>query len=287
LSQLKDCSAIEGAGDFMARSEAEEKQTARLNKEFRDAQSPTLQAITNQVCDCYYIGNSWTTRGEADVMIERLRLMASHNLLDIGAGAGWPGLYLALQTGCRVTLLDLPETGLRLAEARAKADGMTSQLSAVHGDATDMPFPSKNFKAISHSDVLCCLQDKPAVLRECRRVINADGRMCFTVIRLADGLQRSAMDLALHAGPEFIRSEADYPSMLQSAGWEITQQDDITDEFLTSIKRMIIAEEEQHESLRMLRGDYANETARATWQARRQAVTDRLIFREFFLAVPA
>ena len=271
----------------MARSEAEEKQTARLNKEFRDAQSPTLQAITNQVCDCCYIGNSWTTRSEADVMIERLRLMTSHNLLDIGAGAGWPGLYLALQTGCAVTLLDLPETGLRLAEARAKADGMTSQLSTVQGDATDMPFPSESFTAISHSDVLCCLQDKPAVLRECRRVINADGRMCFTVIRLADGLQRSAMDLALQAGPEFIRSEADYPSMLQSAGWEITQQDDITDEFHSSIERMIVAEEEQYESLRALRGDDANERARANWQSRRQAVTDRLIFREFFSAVPA
>ena len=271
----------------MARSEAEEKQTARLNKEFRDAQSPILQAITNQVCDCCYIGNSWTTRSEADVMIERLSLMASHNLLDIGAGAGWPGLYLALQTGCAVTLLDLPKTGLWLAEARAKADGMTSQLSTVQGDATDMPFPSESFTAISHSDVLCCLQDKPAVLRECRRVINADGRMCFTVIRLADGLQRSAMNLALQAGPEFIRSETDYPSMLQSAGWKITQQDDITDEFLASIKRMIVAEEEQHESLRALRGDDADETARADWQSRRQAVTDRLILREFFSAVPA
>ena len=271
----------------MVQSLAEKKQTARLNKEFRDAQSPVLQAITNQVFDCCYIGNSWTTRSEADVMIERLCLMASHNLLDIGAGAGWPGLYLALQTGCAVTLLDLPETGLRLAEARAKEDGMTSQLSTVQGDATDMPFPSESFTAISHSDVLCCLQDKLAVLRECRRVINADGRMCFTVIRLADGLQRSAMNLALQAGPEFIRSKTDYPSMLQSAGWKITQQDDITDEFLASIKRMIVAEEEQHESLRALRGDDANETARANWQSRRQAVTDRLIFREFFSAVPA
>ena len=67
----------------------------------------------------------------------------------------------------------------------------------------------------------------------------------------------------------------------------VTQQDDITDEFLASIKRMIVAEEEQHESLRALRGDDANETARANWQSRRQAVTDRLIFREFFSAVPA
>ena len=270
----------------MVRSLAEEKQTARLNEEFRDAQSPVLQAITNQVCDCCYIGNSWTTRSEADIMIEHLRLRASHDLLDIGAGAGWPGLYLALQTGCAVTLLDLPEIGLQLAEARAEADGMTSQLSTVQGDAADMPFPSESFSAISHSDVLCCLEDKLAVLRECRRVINADGRMCFTVIRLADGLKETSMDRAVQAGPEFIRSEAHYPWMLQSAGWQITQQDDITGAFLASIERMIAAEKKQSESLRALRGDDASETAQVNWQSRLQAVADRLILREFFSVVP-
>ena len=271
----------------MTRSVAEEKQTARLNDEFRDAQSPVLQAITNQVCDCCYIGNSWTTRNQANMMIEHLRLRASHDLLDIGAGAGWPGLYLALQTGCAVTLLDLPEIGLRLAEARAEADGMASQLSIVQGDAADMPFPSESFSAISHSDVLCCLEDKLTVLRECRRVINADGRMCFTVIRLADGLKGPTMDRAVKAGPQFIRSEGHYPSMLKSAGWQIIQQDDITDAFLASTERMIAAEKKQSESLRTLRGGEANETAQVNWRSRLQAVADRLILREFFSVVPA
>ncbi len=271
----------------MARSVEEEKQTVRLNEEFRDAQSPVLQAITNQVCDCCYIGNSWTTRNEADMMIGHLRLKASHDLLDIGAGAGWPGLYLALQTGCAVTLLDLPEIGLRLAKARAEADGMASQLSIVQGDAADMPFPPKNFAAISHSDVLCCLEDKLTVIRECRRVINADGRMCFTVIRLADGLKGTAMDRALQAGPEFIRSEAQYPSMLQAAGWQIIQQDDITGAFLASIERMIAAEEQLSGSLKALRGAEANKKAQVNWRSRLQAVADRLILREFFLVAPA
>ena len=271
----------------MARSLAEKKQTARLNKEFRDAQSPVLQAITNQVCDCCYISNSWTTRNEADMMIEHLHLKASHDLLDIGAGAGWPGLYLALQTGCALTLLDLPEIGLRLAEARAEADGMAAQISTVQGDAADMPFPSESFTAISHSDVLCCLEDKLTVLRECRRVIDADGRMCFTVIRLADGLKGASIRRALQAGPEFIGSEAHYPSMLKSAGWQITQQEDITGAFLASTERMIAAEEKRSESLRALRGDEANETAMINWRSRLQVVADRLILREFFSVVPA
>ena len=95
------------------------------------------------------------------------------------------------------------------------------------------------------------------------------------------------MDRAVQAGPEFIRSEADYPSMLQSAGWQITQQEDITGAFLASTERMIGAEEKQSESLRALRGDEANEIAQANLRSRLQAVANRLILREFFSVVPA
>ena len=95
------------------------------------------------------------------------------------------------------------------------------------------------------------------------------------------------MDRAVQAGPEFICSEARFPSMLQSAGWQIIQQDDITGAFLASTERMIAAEEKQSESLRALRGDEANETAQVNWRSRLQAVADRLILREFFSVVPA
>ena len=75
--------------------------------------------------------------------------------------------------------------------------------------------------------------------------------------------------------------------MLESAGWKIIQQDDITGAFLASTERMIAAEEKQSESLRALRGDEANETAIVNWRSRLQAVADRLILREFFSVVPA
>ena len=95
------------------------------------------------------------------------------------------------------------------------------------------------------------------------------------------------MERALQSGPEFIRSEARYPSMLKSAGWKIIQQDDITGAFCASIERMIAAEEKQSESLKALRGDEVNEIAQANWQYKLQAVADGLILREFFSVVPA
>ena len=36
--------------------------------------------------------------------------------LDVGAGSGWPSLYLVRETGCEAALVDLPLEGLRRAD---------------------------------------------------------------------------------------------------------------------------------------------------------------------------
>ena len=92
----------------MTRSVEELAQTARLDDYYQQARSPILQDITNRVCGCGYVGTSYATRSEADLIVSSLALKPGEDLLDLGAGAGWPGLYLAKLSGCRVTLLDIP-----------------------------------------------------------------------------------------------------------------------------------------------------------------------------------
>ena len=50
------------------------------------------------------------------------------------------------------------------------------------------------------------------------------------------------MERAVEAGPEFIQSDGHHPSMFQSVGWQITEQDDIIGAFIASTERMIAAE---------------------------------------------
>src|SRR5712692_8962882 len=66
-----------------------------------------------------YGGNGYTTVAQADELADRLGLSSADWLLDVGAGCGWPGLYLARRTGCRVTVTDLPLEGMRRARQRA------------------------------------------------------------------------------------------------------------------------------------------------------------------------
>lgn len=160
-----------------------------------------------------------------------LGLQPSIRLLDVGAGSGWPGLYFAKETGCDVTLVDLPFTEIGVARQRAALDGVLDRSRVAVADGSWLPFRDGSFDAVSHSEVLCCLEDKRGVLEECRRVIRDDGRMVFNVIWITPGLLRSDHERALQAGPSFVEAETDYPSLLRQTGWTVTDCLDISGDY--------------------------------------------------------
>ena len=65
-----------------------------------------------------YGADGYTTRAEADAIGRALELGPGDLLLDVGTGCGWPGLYLAATTGCRVVATDAPIEGLHRAARR-------------------------------------------------------------------------------------------------------------------------------------------------------------------------
>lgn len=99
--------------------------------------------------------------------------------VDVGAGLGWPGIYLAQVMGCNVILVDLPLVGLQAALERAAADGLRQRCRAVLADGALLPLRNGTFDALSHSDVLCCMSAKVSILRACRWVARAGAKMAF------------------------------------------------------------------------------------------------------------
>ena len=211
--------------------------------------------IERAVCGCGYGGTSWTTRHEAERVGELLGLKPGTRLLDVGAGAGWPGLYLARITGCDLILVDVPLEGIRIAAARAVAEQLAGECWGIVADAAALPLQSGGFDAIGHSDVLCCLESKLSVLKECRRVIRVGGRMAFTVISIAPSLSSADHKRALDAGPLFVETVVGYPEMLEQTGWRITHHMDLTVGYGMAARHMLRQEEARAEALIRVLGD--------------------------------
>ena len=270
----------------MTRSREEQAQTERLGELYVRAQSPVMLAIERSVCGCDYGGSSWTTRAEAQQIVALLGLRPGLRLLDVGAGSGWPGLYMAETSGCDVVLVDLPFAGVRIAAERADKDRIPGTCWAVLADAAILPFPDGSFDAVSHSDLLCCLRQKRAVLKACREVIRNDGRMVFTVISIAPGLSPEKYRRAVENGPEFIESETDYPTLLQQTGWATVERQDITLDYAASCFRQLQADNERKDELETLIGASEFAERQAGWRSKLTAMDDGLLRRELFVATP-
>jgi 2-polyprenyl-3-methyl-5-hydroxy-6-metoxy-1,4-benzoquinol methylase len=128
---------------------------ALFQERYRNTPSSLAGQIELRVIGGDWGANGYTTMAQADLLASALGLSAGDHLLDLGTGRGWPGLYLAARTGCRVVLADLPLEGLRVAAARAAADGLAARVGVVAAAASGLPFGAGSFDAVIHTDVLC------------------------------------------------------------------------------------------------------------------------------------
>jgi SAM-dependent methyltransferase len=243
---------------------------------------PAMREVERTVLGCDYGGTSWTTSAQAEQIVEMLNLQAGLHLLDIGAGSGWPGLFLADAGGCDVTLLDLPVNALRQARERARSDGIEDRVNAIAASGSALPFADDSFAAISHSDVLCCLPEKLEMLKECRRVARNDANMLFSVIAIAEDLPEAKHRRAVDAGPPFVDAPGAYSDLLVDSGWQLVKRSDVTSDHRKSLSALVKAFDESVELSEALGHEAVNESRKGRQE--QIAVLDAgLLVREIFL----
>ena len=258
----------------------------RFAESYRRGRTATMQAIERAVYGCDYGGTSYATRQEADDIGAMLALRPGQRLLEVGAGSGWPALYLADRSGCDVTLTDLPLDGLRIAGERAVADGIAGACWIAVADGGALPFAGESFDAVTHSDVLCCLDAKRAVLEACRRVIRPGGTMVFSVISITPGLSPADHRQAREIGPPYVETETAYPAMLERTGWRVADRIDLTAAYLATVERFLAADQANAAGLEDLLGaaDYAERLDRDHQLI--DTIGRGLYLRELFHAAP-
>jgi demethylmenaquinone methyltransferase/2-methoxy-6-polyprenyl-1,4-benzoquinol methylase len=122
-----------------------------------------------------------------DAGLQKLAVRGGERVLEIGFGTGHTLADLARSAGLRgqVWGVDISRDMGEVAGERVREAGLSRRVNLIRGDAVDLPLKEDAFDALFMAFTLELFDtpDIPAVLRECRRVLREDGRMC--VVSLA------------------------------------------------------------------------------------------------------
>lgn len=201
-------------------------------------QKQALREMEQYVLGCRYGATSWTTRAQAEDIVDELGLTNHSRVLDVGGGAGWPALYLASLTGGHITIVDPTELALDLAKKRAADDGLADRLEAVCASGDRLPFGRDSFDFLVHADVLCCTPFKAEILRECHRVARDGASMHFSVIRPAASLAAYDRERVLEHGPPYVDIDVSYQALLDDAHWTDVESTDVSGDYLDCMTKL-------------------------------------------------
>ena len=265
---------------------ANEREIAeRFAERYRAAEAGVARQIELAVIGGDWGANGYTSSAQADLLARVLELGPSVRLLDLGAGRGWPGLYLAASTGCQVVLADVPVEGLMSARARVAREQLPGRAVAVAASARRLPFRPAVFDAIVHTDVLCCLRPKLSVLRACHRLLTPGGRTAFFTIHPAASLSPARRRRAFRDGPLAVATPRPYREMLESVGFAKVCEMDCTEEFATVARAWIEQWDDHRADLVSALGQQAVEERQADRRAELRAIEDGVLSRSLFTAV--
>ena len=147
----------------------------------------------------------WTTRSLLRELGNRLSLAEGQILLDLGAGEGGPGWWLAHQFGVHLIALDFSAEALRsagrlaqrlrdragLAVSPRRAERLPRSIapSVTYWQATftETGLDSAGMDAVICLDALAYYRHRVSALREVRRVLRPGGRLALTALETTSG----------------------------------------------------------------------------------------------------
>lgn len=164
-----------------------------------------------------------------DALAERAGIRREHYVLDVCCGLGGPARWLAHRIGCRVTGLDFTLSRVEAARRLTCRVGLQAGVDFTHGDATAMPLAANTFDVVISQEAWLHIPDKPAVIRECARVLKPGGTLAFTdvTLRVALSAQEEQRMGAEMQAPGIAPADR-YLELLAAAGLALASSEDLS-----------------------------------------------------------
>jgi len=174
--------------------------------------------------------NSWLTVDEYERWLPLLELSAERHLLEVASGSGGPALHVARTTGCRVTGIDVNESGVATASRMAESAGLADRVRFRSASADDpLPFDEGTFDALLCIDSMNHFPDRVAVLRDWHRVLRPGRRALFTdPVVISGPVTNDELALRSSIGLFLFVPAGTNDRLIEQAGFELVRQEDVT-----------------------------------------------------------
>lgn len=170
------------------------------------------------------------SRKTVTTMVDNLRsLNVQSRVIDLGAGYGGSARYLAKQSGCNVTCLNISQVQNSRNRVLNQQQGFDKQIEVRHGSFEEIPCPDSSMDIVWSQDSFLHSSQKEKVLSEISRIMVPGGELIFTDPMQADTCPEGVLQPVYdRLNLESMGSFAFYRETLTSLGFEETNVIDLT-----------------------------------------------------------
>lgn len=167
-----------------------------------------------------------------DMAIHSLGLDSTSHVLEIGAGIGGPARYLAANSGCKVTALELQGDLNDVARSLTQRCQLGDKINHLQGDFLVDNMPDDQYDAIVSWLVFLHIPEREKLFSRCLSATRPGGKLFIEDFsKRAEFTEQEKDDLAQKVYCTYVPTAQEYATHLQDAGFEDVQLTDMTDQW--------------------------------------------------------
>jgi cyclopropane fatty-acyl-phospholipid synthase-like methyltransferase len=169
--------------------------------------------------------------------------------LDIGAGYGGAGRYLAKNYGIHVDCLNLSEVQNERNREKNKEQGLEHLIAVIDASFEDIPEEADSYEVVWSQDAILHSGKRRKVLEEVDRVLKSGGQFVFTDPMQSDDCPEGVLQPVLdRIHLDSLGSPGFYREVAQDLGWEEIGFQDLSHQLVnhySSVRRELEANRER------------------------------------------